>query len=53
MVKKDEVHRAVIWRTKKEVGRKDGSRIRFDENAAVLLNSANDLEVLEFWTCSS
>ena len=38
MVKKGEVHRAVIVRTKKEVGRKDGSRIRFDENAAVLLS---------------
>ena len=42
MVKKGEVHRAVIVRTKKEVGRKDGSRIRFDENAAVLLNSTGE-----------
>ena len=42
MVKKGEVHRAVIVRTKKEVNRKDGSRIRFDENAAVLLNSAGE-----------
>ena len=42
MVKKGEVHRAVIVRTKKEVGRKAGSRIRFDENAAVLLNSAGE-----------
>ena len=42
LVKKGEVHRAVIVRTKKEVGRKDGSRIRFDENAAVLLNSAGE-----------
>ena len=42
MVKKGEVHRAVIVRSKKEVGRKDGSRIRFDENAAVLLNSAGE-----------
>ena len=42
MVKKGEVHRAVIVRTKKDVGRKDGSRIRFDENAAVLLNSAGE-----------
>ena len=42
MVKKGEVHRAVIVRTKKEVGRKDGSRIRFDENAAVLLNTAGE-----------
>jgi|TARA_Y100001935_G_scaffold179201_1_gene148349 large subunit ribosomal protein L14 len=42
MVKKGEVHRAVIVRTRKEVNRKDGSRIRFDENAAVLLNSAGE-----------
>ena len=42
MVKKGEVHRAVVVRTKKEVNRKDGSRIRFDENAAVLLNSAGE-----------
>ena len=42
MVKKGEVHRAVVVRTKKEVSRKDCSRIRFDENAAVLLNSAGE-----------
>ena len=42
MVKKGEVHRAGIVRTRKEVNRKDGSRIRFDENAAVLLNSAGE-----------
>ncbi|MEX0602769.1 MAG: 50S ribosomal protein L14 [Bacteroidota bacterium] len=37
-VKKGEVSRAVVVRTKKEIRRKDGSFIRFDENAAVLLN---------------
>ncbi|MDP3831332.1 MAG: 50S ribosomal protein L14, partial [Ignavibacteriaceae bacterium] len=37
-VKKGEVSKAVIVRTKKEVRRKDGSYIRFDENAAVLIN---------------
>ena len=37
-VKKGEVSRAVIVRVKKETRRKDGSFIRFDENAAVLLN---------------
>ncbi|HUN64487.1 MAG TPA: 50S ribosomal protein L14 [Bacteroidota bacterium] len=37
-VKKGEVSRAVIVRTKKETKRRDGSFIRFDENAAVLLN---------------
>ena len=38
MVKKGEVHRAVVVRTRKEIGRKDGSFIRFDENASVLLD---------------
>ena len=42
MVKKGEVHRAVVVRTRKEVNRKDGSRIRFDENAAVLLDSSGE-----------
>ncbi len=37
-VKKSEVHDAVVVRTCKEYGRKDGSYIRFDENAAVLIN---------------
>src|SRR5262245_19831989 len=36
-VKKGEVHKAVIVRTKKHVQRPDGSIIRFDENAAVLI----------------
>jgi large subunit ribosomal protein L14 len=37
-VKKGEVVRAVIVRTKKEYGRADGSYIRFDDNAAVILD---------------
>lgn len=37
-VKKGDVHRAVIVRTKKEIRRTDGSAIRFDSNAAVLIN---------------
>ncbi len=37
-VKKGEVMRAVVVRTAKEVGRADGSYIRFDANAAVLIN---------------
>lgn len=41
-VKKGEVSRAVVLRTKKEIRRKDGSYIRFDENAAVLLNPQNE-----------
>jgi len=39
MVKQGEVHSAVIVRTAKEVRRKDGSYIRFDDNACVLLAS--------------
>jgi len=42
MVKKGETSRAVIVRCRKEVRRKDGSYVRFDENAAVLLNSAGE-----------
>ena len=42
MVKKGDVSRAVIVRVAKELRRKDGSYIRFDENAAVLLNSQNE-----------
>ena len=38
-VKKGDVVRAVIVRTSKEIGRADGSYIRFDENAAVLINN--------------
>lgn len=38
-VKKGDVHRAVIVRTKKEIRRQDGSYIRFDENAAVLIDA--------------
>lgn len=41
-VKKGEVSRAVVVRTTKEVRRKDGSYIRFDENAAVLLNAQGE-----------
>lgn len=37
-IKKGQVCKAVIVRTAKEVGRRDGSFIRFDDNAAVLLN---------------
>jgi len=37
-VKKGEVSKAVVVRTKKEVRRKDGSYIKFDDNAAVLLD---------------
>jgi large subunit ribosomal protein L14 len=40
--KKGEVSRAVVVRTKKEIRRKDGSYIRFDENAVVLLNAQGE-----------
>jgi len=40
-VKKGEVVRAVIVRTSKEYNRPDGSHIRFDDNAAVLINNTN------------
>ncbi|PJA31970.1 MAG: 50S ribosomal protein L14 [Zetaproteobacteria bacterium CG_4_9_14_3_um_filter_53_7] len=41
-VKKGEVQRAVVVRTAKEFRRADGSSIRFDENAAVLLDKKNE-----------
>ena len=41
-VKKGSVQTAVVVRTKKEYRRKDGSYIRFDDNACVLLNAANE-----------
>ena len=40
--KKGEVVKAVIVRTKKEFGRSDGSYIRFDDNAAVVINNQNE-----------
>jgi len=42
-VKKGSVSKAVIVRTKKEVRRPDGSYIRFDDNAVVLLNNAGEM----------
>jgi large subunit ribosomal protein L14 len=41
-VKKGDVHRAVIVRTAKEIRRIDGSSIRFDRNAAVLINKQGE-----------
>lgn len=41
-VKKGVVVRAVVVRTRKEQRRKDGTYIRFDDNAAVLINDANE-----------
>ncbi len=41
-MKKGTVSKAVIVRTRKEVRRKDGSYIRFEDNAAVLLNNNNE-----------
>ena len=42
-VKKGSVSKAVVVRTKKEVGRPDGSYIRFDDNACVLLNNGGEM----------
>lgn len=41
-VKKGDVHKAVVVRTAKELGRPDGSYISFDENSAVLLNNQRE-----------
>jgi large subunit ribosomal protein L14 len=41
-VKKGDVARAVIVRTAKEIRRKDGTYIRFDENSAVLINAQGE-----------
>ncbi len=41
-VKKGEVTRAVVVRTKKEIRRKDGTYIKFDENAAVVINEQKE-----------
>ncbi|HEU0080388.1 MAG TPA: 50S ribosomal protein L14 [Longimicrobiaceae bacterium] len=41
-VKKGDVAKAVVVRTTKEVRRKDGSYIRFDENAAVIINNEGE-----------
>jgi len=41
-IKKGAVSRAVVVRTRKELGRKDGSYIRFDDNAVVLLTPADE-----------
>jgi len=42
-VKKGAVAKAVVVRTKKEIRRPDGSYIRFDDNAAVLLNATGEM----------
>jgi large subunit ribosomal protein L14 len=41
-VKKGEVRRAVVVRTRKGIGRPDGSYIRFDDNAAVLIDTQRE-----------
>jgi large subunit ribosomal protein L14 len=42
-MKKGTVSKAVVVRTKKEIRRQDGSYIRFDENACVLINEAGEI----------
>ena len=41
-IKRSDVVRAVIVRTKQSVFRKDGSRLRFDDNASVIINKENN-----------
>ena len=41
-VKKGDVRKAVVVRTKKEIGRPDGSYIRFDDNAAVIIDNQRE-----------
>jgi len=41
MVKKSDIVHAVIVRTRKETGRKDGTYVRFDDNAAVIIDKEN------------
>ena len=41
-IKKGSVAKAVVVRTKKELGREDGSYIRFDDNAAVIIDAQNE-----------
>ena len=50
-VKKGAVSKAIIVRTKKEIRRPDGSYIRFDDNACVLLNAGGDIRGSRiFWS---
>ena len=42
MVKESEMVLAVVVRTRKELGRKDGSYVRFDDNAGVIIDNAKD-----------
>ncbi len=42
-VKKKQLHRAVVVRTKKEIARSDGSYIRFDDNSVVLIDTNREL----------
>ena len=44
MVKKGEVARAVVVRVKKEVRRRDGSYIRFDDNACVIIDESGQMK---------
>ena len=53
-VKKGDVRKAVVVRTAKEVFREDGTVIRFDRNAAVILNNNNEpVGTRIFWTSCS
>jgi large subunit ribosomal protein L14 len=51
-IKKGVVTKAVVVRTAKEVRRADGSYIRFDDNAIVLLNAAGEMRGTRIWSRS-
>ena len=51
-VKKGAVSKAIIVRTKKEIRRPDGSYIRFDDNACVLLNAGGDIRGSQRTSCN-
>ena len=51
-IKKGAVSKALIVRTKKEIRRADGSYIRFDDNACVLLNNAGEIRGSRIFLCS-
>ena len=52
-IKKRAISESVIVRTKKEIRRRDGSYVRFDDNAAVVIDNNGDPKGTRiFWTCS-
>jgi large subunit ribosomal protein L14 len=50
MVKRSNIVRAVIVRTKKTIKRSDGMAVRFDDNAAVIINAENNPRGTRIWS---